>query len=273
MRRIGIVTDSSCDLPSDVAERHAVTIVPLTIRFGHETYLDGVDLDTATFWERLKGSERLPETAAPSPGAFLDAFNSLADLEGVVCICLSSRLSGTYQAAVLAANQSEMPVKVLDSGVVSMALGLTVLAAAETANLGADLDTVAAAGAESAGRANVFAALDTLEFLERGGRIGRVSALLGGMLEIKPLITLKDGVVAAAGRSRTRSRALSAIAQHLTGRSVGDMALIHSNAEGLPLLSDALDLSGAKRPVVAELGPVVGTHTGPGVLGVAYLEA
>lgn len=272
MRRIGIVTDSSCDLPPDLAHRHGVTVVPLTIRFGDAAFLDGVDLDTSSFWQRLEGAERLPETAAPSPGAFLDAYNSLAELAGVVCVCLSTRLSGTYQAAVIAAEQAEVPVKVVDSGVVSMALGLTTLAAARAADAGADLDQVAAVASRSAARANVFAALDTLEFLERGGRIGRVSALLGGILDIKPLITLDGGAVAAGGRARTRAKALSAVARHLGGRAVEDVALIHSSAGDLPLLRDALGLPGPDTPLVAELGPVVGTHTGPGVLGVAYIE-
>ncbi|MGA7269924.1 MAG: DegV family protein [Acidimicrobiia bacterium] len=273
MRRIGIVTDSSCDLPPELATRHGVTVVPLTVRFGEEALADGVDLDAAAFWHRLGTSERLPETAAPGPGAFLAAFDALADNEGVVCICLSSRLSGTYQAAVLAARQAEMPVKVVDSGVVSMALGLTVLTAAEAADAGGGLESVAATAAESARGANVFAALDTLEYLERGGRIGHLSALLGGVLDIKPLITLEDGVVAAAGRARTRKRALASIARHLAERAVSRVALIHSSTENLPLLRDALGLSGMDELVVAELGPVVGTHTGPGVLGVAYIEA
>lgn len=272
MRRIGIVTDSSCDLPPGLAARHDVTVVPLTVRFGQEALVDGVDLDTATFWRRPESSPRLPETAAPGPGAFVDAFDGLTGCDGVVCICLSSSLSGTYQAAVLAALETDMPVKVVDSGLVSMALGLTVLAAAEVADGGGDLETVAASAADSARRANVFAALDTLEYLEKGGRIGHLSALLGGILDIKPLITLEEGAVAAGGRARTRARALSSIARHVAGRVISRIALIHSSAENLPLLRDALGLSGMDEVVVAELGPVVGTHTGPGVLGVAYIE-
>ncbi|MGH8912467.1 MAG: DegV family protein, partial [Acidimicrobiia bacterium] len=161
---IGIVTDSSCDLPTDVARRHGIGIVPLTIRFGDEAIVDGADLDSSAFWQRLERSPQLPETAAPSPGAFLDAFGRLGDVDGVVCLCLSSRLSATYQAAVLAAEESELRVKVIDSEVVSMALGLVAINAAEVARTGAGLEAVAFAAAQAAARSNVFAALDTLEY-------------------------------------------------------------------------------------------------------------
>lgn len=276
MTRIGIVTDSSCDLPADVARRHGIRVVPLTVRFGDEALVDGVDLDPAGFWRRLDGSARLPETAAPSPGAFIDAFGQAGAVGGIVCICISSHLSGTYQAAVLAAEQAPVPVKVLDSGSVSMALGLVALAAARAADGGAGLAAVAEIAADAASRANVFAALDTIEYLERGGRVGRVAALLGGLLDIKPLITLQDGVVAAGGRVRTRSRAIAAVAEHTAERSLDQLAIIHSGVAEVPRLLDALVLAGngplAAEPIVAELGPVVGTHVGPGVLGVAYLE-
>lgn len=276
MTKIGIVTDSSCDLPADVVRRHGIDVVPLTVRFGDEVLTDGIDLSSADFWQRLGGARDLPETAAPSPGAFLEAFTRTEDVDGIVCLCLSTQLSGTYQAAVLAAEEATVPVKVVDSGVVSLALGLVAVEAAVAAAAGHKIEEVAAVASEAASRANVFAALDTLEFLERGGRVGRVSAILGGLLDIKPLITLDAGVVAAAGRVRTQSKAAAAVADHLAGRTVARYGLIHSGAAAVPRLMEAI----AERtslavddPIVAELGPVVGTHTGPGVLGAAYLEA
>ena len=276
MTKIGIVTDSSCDLPADVVRRHGIDVVPLTVRFGDEVLTDGIELSSADFWQRLGGTRDLPETAAPSPGAFLEAFTRAEDVDGIVCLCLSTQLSGTYQAAVLAAEEAPIPVKVVDSGVVSLALGLVAVEAAVAAAAGHKLEEVAAVASEAASRANVFAALDTLEFLERGGRVGRVSAILGGLLDIKPLITLDAGVVAAAGRVRTQLRAAAAVADHLAGRTVARYGLIHSGAAAVPRLIEAI----AERtslavddPIVAELGPVVGTHTGPGVLGAAYLEA
>lgn len=275
MTKIGIVTDSSCDLPADVARRYEIGVVPLTVRFGDEVLTDGIDLSAADFWRRLGEARELPETAAPSPGAFLEAFARAEDVEGIVCLCLSTQLSGTYQAAVLAAEEAPIPVKVVDSGVVSLALGLVAVEAAVAADAGHTLDEVAAVASEAASRANVFAALDTLEFLERGGRVGRASAILGGLLDIKPLITLDAGVVAAGGRTRTRSKAVTAVADHLAARTVARYGLIHSGVEAVPRLLEAIadrTSFAADDPIVAELGPVVGTHTGPGVLGAAYLE-
>lgn len=273
MSSIGIVTDSSCDLPAAVAADHGVTIVPLTIRFGTEVFVDRLELDARAFWERLATTQSLPETAAPGPGAFLEVFDGTGDVDGIVCICLSSRLSGTYQAAVLAAEQASVPVVVVDSGVVSMALGLAVLEASASAESGADLETVARTAADAARRSNVYAALDTLEFLERGGRIGRVSAVVGGLLDIKPLITLHDGVLGAAGRVRTRSKAVDAIVDHATTLDLSSVAVLYSGDAPVERVSAALREEGITDPVLAELGPVVGTHTGPGVVGVAYVEA
>lgn len=269
---IGIVTDSSCDLPAESARLHGIGIVPLSVRFGDGALVDGVDLDSSEFWRRLEASPHLPETAAPSPGAFLDAFARAGGVDGIVCLCLSSQLSATYQSAVLAAEESEVPVKVVDTGMVSMALGLVAIAAAEVARTDATLEEVASVAAQAASRANVFAALDTLEYLEKGGRVGRVSALLGGLLDIKPLITLEKGTVAAGGRVRTRSKAIAAVADHVASRQIAEIAIVHSSASDVPRLITALGAV-VDDPIVAELGPVVGTHTGPGVLGVAYLEA
>ncbi len=276
MSRIGVVTDSSCDLPRSVVDDLGIDVVPLTVRFRDEALEDGVDLGPAEFWRRLEGTDRLPETAAPSPGRFLDVFNAAVDaggIDGLVCICLSSELSGTYQAAVLAAEQASIPVRVVDSRCVSMALGLAVMAAAEVAGDGAALEEVASASARAAARCNVFAAVDTLTYLERGGRIGQVSALVGGLLDIKPLITLEDGAVAAGGRVRTRSKAIAAIVRHASSLRLERVSVLHAGAgSAVTDLMEALSQI-APDPIVAELGPVVGTHTGPGVLGVAYMEA
>ncbi len=272
---IRVVTDSSADLPLDMRDRLAVTVVPLTIRFGDETFTDGVDLDHDGFWAKLAGSDGLPETAAPSAGAFMDAYQALADAgaDGVVVITLSARLSATHQSAVIAAENlaARIPVMVLDSQTVSVALGLTVIAAAEAARDGADLDDVVAAARATADTVDILAVLDTVEFLRRGGRIGGAQAVIGGLLDVKPLITVEDGVVAAAGRVRTRSKARAAIVERATAHaSAPRMAVFHGGASDIDRLVEEVRLVAGEHVFVAELGAVVGTHAGPGTLGVAY---
>jgi DegV family protein with EDD domain len=261
-------------LPEQLAATHRIQIVPLTIRFGDSELLDRRELRPIEFWERLKTSQRLPETAAPSAGRFRDAYEQLAEegATGIVTICLSSSLSGTFQAAVIAAEQTQaVPVKVLDSRSVSMGLGFQVLEAARAAARGDDLAGVASTALANRDRTNLVAALDTLEFLQRGGRIGNTQAFLGGLLNIKPLITIEEGVVAALGRVRTRSKALTALVDHLAalGPSVAEIAILSGDSPDVEELR--LRIGGlAETHLVTGIGPVVGTHTGPGVLGIAY---
>lgn len=272
---IGVVTDSSSDLPDAVRDELDVRVVPLTIRFGGEPFVDGVDLDNAGFWRRLTSTSGLPETAAPSAGAFIDAFDGLAGdgVTGIVVVALSSRLSATHQSAVIAAEQvrERIPVRVVDSMSVSMGLGLAVMAAAEAARRGDDLDSVARAALEVASDVRVMAALDTLEFLRRGGRIGGAQALIGGMLDVKPLIAVEDGVVTAAGRVRTRSKARAHVVEHARhNRDARRLAVLHGGVEDIDVVvADVRDAVG-REVLVAELGPVVGTHTGPGTVGIAH---
>ena len=274
---IGIVTDSTCDLPREWVDRTGALVVPLSIRFGDEEFTDGIDLDTASFWERLAAGGSLPETSAPSAGAFHEAFEALASqgATGIVVVCLSAHLSATYQSAVIAAERfSAVPVRVIDSRTVSMALGLQVIAAADKARAGGSLEDVVNAALAASASANLFAALDTLEFLRRGGRIGGAQALLANLLDVKPLITFVDGVVAPAGRVRTRSKARSAIVGKVV--EVADrlqaVAVIHGAADGVDeLVAEIKNAAAGLDPIVAELGPVVGTHAGPGTVGVAYV--
>ena len=274
---IRIVTDSSCDIPTELVARHRIEVVPLTIRFGDDEFVDRVELDPPSFWSRLAAAEGLPETAAPSAGAFLDAYRRLADegASGVVAICLSSALSATYQSAVIAAEQiaDQVPVRVVDSRAVTMALGLQVLEAAQTAESGASLEEVAEVALDAAGGANLYAALDTLEYLRRGGRIGGAQALLGSLLDVKPLITFADGVVAAAGRVRTRRKAVAALTSRVAELAprLRRLAVLHGDSPDVEAFAAAVAEAGGIEPVVAQLGPVVGTHSGPRTLGVAYL--
>jgi DegV family protein with EDD domain len=273
---IRIVTDSSCDLPDDVIERHRITVVPLTIRFGDEEFIDREQLSKDEFWRRLTEGTVLPQTAAPAVGRFQDAFRRLSDegAEGVVVVCISSKISATNQSAVLAAEQfpGGIPIRVIDSGLVSAALGLVAIEAAELAASGAGIEAVDQTAREASAASNIYATLDTLEFLKRGGRIGGAQAFIGSLLDIKPIIEFKDGAVEAAGRVRTRRKALAAVVDHVAalGHRIRSFGVIHSDPVDLDEFLAALRVVRDEAPMVARLGPVVGTHAGPGVAGVVY---
>ena len=273
---IRIVTDSSCDLPSDEIARHRVTIVPLTIRFGDEEFVDGVDLSVEEFWQRLEHTGVLPETATPSVGRFHEAFRTLISegADGIVVVCISAEMSGTAGAARVAAEHTAagIPIRVVDSRSVSLALGLSASAAAERAATTGSIEAVVEATEDAAARTELFAVLDTLDHLHRGGRIGGAAAFVGELMRVKPLISIDDGRVAAAGRTRTRKRAVAAIVEHVAERA-GDIeriGIIHSGHDDLEQITAAIDDLVDTTPLVARLGPVVGTHAGPGALGVVY---
>ncbi len=268
---IRIVTDSSADLSPAVAAGHKIEVVPLTIRSGDEELVDRRDLSAKAFWDRLSRSDTLPTTAAPSPGAFGEAYQRLAaaGADGVVAVCISQALSGTYQSATLAGQDAPIPVRVIDSRTASIPLGLTAIAAADAARLGADLSDVA--GAVSRADADLLATLDTLEYLQKGGRIGAAQAFFGGLLNVKPLITFTDGVVAAAGRVRTRRKAVAALLEWIAEQdSITRLAAVHGNAPDIDdFLYQLRERVPDVEPLVTLAGPVIGTHAGPGVLGVA----
>src|SRR5580700_11063670 len=212
MPGVRIVSDSACDLTDELVKQHDVIVVPLTIRFGTEELEDRVQLTPEEFWQRCQGKGALPETAAPSPGSFITAYQQAADdgADAVLCLTISSGVSGTYASAVTAAGSfSGVPVRVVDTRSLTMGQGLLVIAAAEEAAAGATLDALEAATIDRIGRVHVYGVLGGLEFLQRGGRIGGAQALLGSLLSIKPVIQVKDGVVAEESKQRTRARALS----------------------------------------------------------------
>ena len=277
MARIRVVTDSACDLSADVAAEHGVTVVPLTIRFGAEEFVDGRDLSTEEFWSRCKASDVLPETAAPSPGAFQEAFLAAADdgCDGVFCIDLSGALSATYQAAVAAAKAvaDRIDVRVVDSRSVTMGLGLMVLDAAEQAVVGADLDALEARATELVSHSSVYGAVDDLEHLTKGGRIGGARALLGSMLSIKPVVALVDGVVEEESKQRTRARSLQYLADKMRDSPpLSRVAIAHGAATDIDTFLTLIEDVPTDHPlVVGQLGPVIGTHTGPGTVGLCMI--
>jgi DegV family protein with EDD domain len=272
---VRVVTDSACDLPQDLVDQYGIEIVPLTIRFGDEELVDRKELGTGEFWRRLAASPVLPETSAPSAGAFEEVFRRLADdgADGIVCINLSSRLSATMQAAQVAAKavDQDCPVEVIDSLQVSMALGSLCLTAAQRADAGADLESIAAEVLDRRNRTRLFGTLDTLEYLRKGGRVGAAQALLGSMLSIKPVLTVSDGVVAEAGKVRTRSMALRHVVEKLQPGQFENVCVLHGDA---PDLEEFLDLLAPIVPreeiVIGQIGPVIGTHAGPRTIGITY---
>ncbi|MGD0851735.1 MAG: DegV family protein [Acidimicrobiales bacterium] len=279
MARIRVVTDSACDIPDEIARRLDIDIVSLSIRFGDEEFTDRVDLSPEEFWAKCKASKTLPETAAPSHGAFHTAYErAQADgCDGVIVLTLSALLSTTHQSAVLGAQEfsDAFPVRVIDTKAVSMAEGLLVIDVAELAATGADLDQLVAHAESLVAKVGVVAMLDTLDHLIKGGRVGGARALLGQVLSIKPLLELKDGVVAEAGRQRTRSKALVAIAEVAKSHApLKRLALVHGASSEVPALEALVaDIATENPIIVTDMGPVVGTHGGPGIIGICWIEA
>ncbi len=279
MDKIGVICDSASDLPAHELERLGIIMVSLNIRFGDEEFVDRVTLSIEDFWRRCGESRTLPETSAPSPGAFRAAYQAAADqgCTGVIVLTLSAALSGTYQSAVVARDAVEglIDVRVVDTEAVSMAQGLLVIEIAERAREGASLDELERHAVEARSRVGVIAMLDTLDQLIKGGRIGGARALIGQVLSIKPLLELRDGVVAEAGRQRTTARAMATIAatarQHAPLRR---FALIHAQSTQVATLSALVQDVATEFPMlVADMGPTVGTHGGLGLIGLTWLEA
>ena len=279
MSRIRVVTDSASDLPEAFARRLDVDVVSLTIRFGDEEFTDRVDLTPDLFWAKCKSSKTLPETAAPSPGAFQAAYERARSdgCDGVIVLTLSSLLSATHQSATLAAEAvaGVIDVRVLDTLNVSMGQGLIVIDVAELAPTGASLDELVAHAESLMPKAGVVAALDTLEHLIKGGRVGGAKALLGQVLSIKPLIELKDGIVAEAGRQRTRAKALNAVANVARSHApLRRLALIQGACTDVAALKALIaDIPSEFPLIITDIGPVVGTHGGPGIIGLTWIEA
>ncbi len=272
---IRVVTDSSCDLPQSLVEALRIDIVPLTIRFGEEEFVDREELSTDEFWSRLEQTKALPETAAPSAWAFEAKFRELqgSGATGIICINLSSHLSATMQAAQVAAAAvaNDIPVQVIDSRSASMGLGNLCLTAARRAADGDSLESIVTEVVNRRDRTKLFATLDTLEFLKRGGRVGNARALLGTVLSIKPVIELREGVVEEAEKVRTRSKALKLLAAKAAEGKIEHLAVLHGNA---PDLDELLDLLAPVFPrddiITGVVGPVIGTHAGPRVIGVTF---
>ncbi len=275
---VRLVSDTACDLPEELVDDLGIVLVPLHIRFGNTELLDREQLGTKEFWARVASSAELPETAAPSPGAFQTAFESVASdgADGVVCVTLSSKLSATNEAAGQAARAlgDDFRVEIVDSFSATMGEGLVLLAAAEAAGRGGSIDDVVSAATSARERLSVFGAIDTLENLRKGGRIGGAAATLGALLSIKPVIEVRDGVVEQESRQRTRAKSLQYLAEKT--RAAGPLERLAVMSADAPDFSNFLDLLAGvpsrHERLVGEIGPVIGTHAGPGALGVAWVR-
>lgn len=278
MGAVRIVTDSACDMPKALLEANKIDVVPLTIRFGNDEYTDGVDLSTAEFWKHCSESSRLPETAAPAPGAFQAAFERAKSdgCDAVVAITLSSKLSGTFQAATVAAEAASgsIPVHVVDSMMVTAAQGLLCMEAAEHAQRGDDAEAIAEHARSRTSSAGLVGTLDTLEHLVKGGRVSSAKAMLGSLLSVKPILVLRDGMIVEDGRQRTRGRALEHVAARTEAAAPFDwLAVGGGDASDLGIVVERLRGVETTHPLIeTDIGPVVGAHGGPGVVGVCWLS-
>lgn len=280
MARVAIVTDSTADLTPELRERYGITMVPLTVQVEDRTYQDQIDLSTDAFVELLRTAKTLPTTSQPSPDRFEAAYRKLAaDHDAIVAVVISSKLSATIQSAVKAAEAvaADIPVEVVDSRTGSMPLGFQAIRAAELAQSGMDAPAIAAQLRAEVDDYEIVFFVDTLEFLQRGGRIGRAAALMGGLLQLKPLLRVDEGQVVPYERTRTRSKALTGLVDFARGfPRIERLAAVYvSDPDDAAELADRLaEATSVPRDeiLVNQIGPVLGTHIGPGAMGVALFE-
>lgn len=275
---IRIVTDSSCDLPQQVADSLGISIVPLSIRFGEDEYIDRTTITADEFWQKCAESAELPQTAAPSPGQFEEVYRRLKSegATGIVVVALSSSLSFTLQSADLAAKAvaQDIDVRIVDSRNASLGVGLTAVECAERARAGDSIDQIVAMAESLVPRTHVFGALDTLENLKKGGRIGGAKAMLASALSIKPLIEVRDGLVEEAGKQRTRGKALNSLLETLknAGR-VERLGVLHAQCADIDDFVAKVREVYSGEIMVGDIGAVIGTHAGQGTIGIAFRTA
>lgn len=276
---VRIITDSTADLPEEIATSLGITVVPLKVMFGENEYRDNVDINADQFYNKLIDAEGLPTTSQPSVGEFVEVYEEAAvNASGILSIHISAKLSGTYNSASLAKSEvsKSCPIELVDTLQASMGVGLIAIEAAKLANEGASLEEVHTKTLDCIARCETFALLDTLEYLEKGGRLGKAQAMIGNLLKLKPLLKLENGEVHSLSKERSKLKGITHLEKIAKGYgSLDGLAVLYSTTssdiDGICnnlryLLPDAQD------PIVARLGPVLGTHTGPGALGIAVLK-
>ena len=277
---VKIVTDSTSDLPRELAEELGITVVPLSVSFGTEAFKDGVDLSPDDFYRRLEQGDEFPKTSQPSVGEFADTYKRLGrDADGIVSVHVSSKVSGTVNAATQAAPLAEVdcPIEVVDTLQASMGIGMVAIAAARAANKGLGFQEVGDISKDAVDRCQCFALLRTLEYLRRGGRIGRAKALLGSLLRVNPMVIVTDGEVHPLDRPRTWVKGLARLKETAQGFApLAEICILHSTTpeEARQLAGEIGDLlPSGKQPMIARFGPALGTYVGPSALGIGLLQA
>ncbi len=276
---VKIVTDSLSDITDDLAQELGITVVPLTVLFGHETFLDRVTITTDEFYHRLAHGTVWPTTTQPPPGDFVNVYNKLAkETDEILVVTLSGKLSGTYQSALQAKDMVEgkCRIEVIDSLKVAMSLGLIVISAAKAAQAGANLDELADLVRKAMPRSHLMAYFDTLKYLAKGGRIGKAQGLLGAMLSIKPILMVKDGEMSPVTKLRSRAAGMEYLYNFVAGfPKVEGLAVEHATTpDDADKLVERLSAFHPKERIYrSTISPVVGTHAGPDALAVSVLEA
>ncbi len=275
---VKIVTDSGADLPAELVQELGITVVPLYLRFGEEVFRDQVDISADEFYQRLLHDPVHPSTTQPTPQDFVNAYQKLSkEADGIVSIHISSKLSGTLNSATQAKELIEKgcPIELVDSESVSMGLGLTSIAAAVAAKAGGDLKKVLAEATQAVPNIRLLGLLDTLKYLLLGGRIGRAKHLVGSILNVKPMLTLQNGEVVAAGQARTRSKGIDKLVDFVSNAAnIEDLAVVYNTTpDEAQSLAERIGSVVAKEKIrVARIGPMLGVHFGPGALVVAFRE-
>jgi len=280
--KVAVITDSVACLPPELAEKYAIEVVPIELHFGNKVYLDGVDLSPAEFYTLLRQAKKLPTTAAALPGSFLEAYHKVSQrAESILCISLSAKLSGMFNSAQLAVERlngalPNIAIRILDCGTAAAAQGLVVLAAAKAAILGKGLTEVMETAKRVMQQVRLFVMLDTLYYLVKGGRIPKAAAWASSLLRIKPILTLSQGEVYPVTNPRTTRGALKRILELMEQKVVGGqplhVAVMHADAldEAMVLRERISSRFDCTELFTTEFTPVMGAHTGPGVVGVAF---
>jgi DegV family protein with EDD domain len=280
--KIAIVTDSTAYIPKDILRDLPIFTIPLHVIWGDDMFRDNVDITQNIFYERLGSSKTMPSTSQPSPQEFVELYKTVAeDYDEILSIHISSQLSGTFDSAIQAKKiLSNMKIEVIDSKSTSMGLGFLVLMAARNAQSGENLLKIKGLIESARDKVKIFFVLRTLEFLKRGGRIGSASALLGTALNLKPILMVEDGVIKPFAKVRTMQKALSRLTEILTenveGRTPVHLSIIQAEAENDALfLQKEIENKFSKKDiaemVITGISPVIGTHTGPGAVGICFI--